>query len=521
MEQQNQQQPVGPQEFEQPAGNQQQEYQEEPDGGGDKKVKIILIVIAIVLVLVLVVSWVAYFLLKDQCCVEGVTNQQQDDGLGNGGNEVDSNCDAFPDKLELCESYKCEFTHPITQELMQRQITGYQGDNCNYIEEMPNSGQMECNFPKDSLEEYARFYRDSLSARTHGVEVNINFTSGETETKYTINGVEVENPLQEAMINGQCMISGYGDLENQNNNTTECREVYNKYIDSPEHPADTEIINLIRDINSSFEQYINDGYYTKIISECGNQNLLFLDSQDRYFSQAGRISEGELHNLGKQAVLGVSNGDYSDIDFYHIIIDGYRFEGTGGPSVHFDQIKNNEIFYTFVNASDSGSNVVNYIFDTQQKINTINTQTTYSNVLNDLNTYRNYDFDFEFKYPNVRPSWPEPMMRDGIDSYQWTLDIGIIGQGPCEGADCSQYLLSELNYANYDSKLNSLRNDQFITDIEESIINGLRAISFTEHGLRADQNVMIFGPTQTFIFTNVWGNVDVFDEMVKSFTLLD
>ena len=122
---------------------------------------------------------------------------------------VAANCDAFPDKLSSCTKYKCQFVHPFTGETMQKEITGIVGGKCNYIEQMPNNGKMECNYTTSQRTAAAQYYKDVAVAESNGTSMNLNLGSGEQKTTYTIDGKEVENPLQTFMTDGTCVISGY------------------------------------------------------------------------------------------------------------------------------------------------------------------------------------------------------------------------------------------------------------------------------------------------------------------------
>jgi len=123
--------------------------------------------------------------------------------------QLSANCDAFPDMLSSCTKYKCEFIHPFTGEAMGREVLGIIDGECNYIEQMPNGGQMECKYTESFRKVIAQYYKDNLNAESSGFEINIDLGSDEVVTKYTIDGKEVENPLQEATDNGFCTISGY------------------------------------------------------------------------------------------------------------------------------------------------------------------------------------------------------------------------------------------------------------------------------------------------------------------------
>jgi len=125
--------------------------------------------------------------------------------------KTSDSCDAFPNKLDLCESFSCKFEHPFTGEIMERKIVGLVDDKCQYTEEMPNNGRMDCEYSESLRKAVAQYYRDLAIAESVGTSVNADLGSGDVKTTYTIDGKEVENPLKEAMYTGECVISGYED----------------------------------------------------------------------------------------------------------------------------------------------------------------------------------------------------------------------------------------------------------------------------------------------------------------------
>lgn len=143
-----------------------------------------------------------YFLTKNS---GGTAAQDQ----GTAGSELALSCDAFPGKLESCTKFKCQFTHPITGELMVKEILGLESGKCSYTEQMPNNGRMDCKYTESMRKAVAEYYTELAGAQSSTVRVKADLVSGKSETKYTIDGKEVSNPLQEAMTNGQCVISGY------------------------------------------------------------------------------------------------------------------------------------------------------------------------------------------------------------------------------------------------------------------------------------------------------------------------
>jgi hypothetical protein len=120
-----------------------------------------------------------------------------------------SGCDAFPNKLDACEPFSCEFEHPLTGELMEKGIIGLVNGKCKYTEEMPNNGKMNCEYTESLRKAVAQYHRDLLLAESTGTGVKAD-SGGDVEVTYTIDGKEVANPFEEAMTNGQCTISEYG-----------------------------------------------------------------------------------------------------------------------------------------------------------------------------------------------------------------------------------------------------------------------------------------------------------------------
>ncbi len=117
----------------------------------------------------------------------------------------------FASKLKACEKYKGQFTHLLTGEKMNREITGLVDNKCNYIEQMPNGGQMNCKYTQTQREAAANYYK--LTATDSGnvsSETKTDPVTGESKTVTIINGKEVENPLNTYMMDGTCVISGYG-----------------------------------------------------------------------------------------------------------------------------------------------------------------------------------------------------------------------------------------------------------------------------------------------------------------------
>ncbi|MAE13109.1 hypothetical protein CMO92_00960 [Candidatus Woesearchaeota archaeon] len=138
---------------------------------------------------------------------EQILKETQDNALLES--ELQS-CIKFPDKLESCEPFSCEFDHPFTSDLMERQIVGLEDDKCKYSEEMPNNGRMDCEFTESLRKAMAKYHKDIAASESSRTDIKADLGSGDVETTYMIDGKQVQNPLQEALITKQCVISGYG-----------------------------------------------------------------------------------------------------------------------------------------------------------------------------------------------------------------------------------------------------------------------------------------------------------------------
>jgi len=115
----------------------------------------------------------------------------------------------FADKLSSCTKYKMTFKHPLTGDILEKEILGIIDGKCNYVEQMPNGGKMECKYSESERAVVAQYYKDVANAESVGTSFSLDSGSGEQKAKYTINGKVVDNPLQEAMTSGACVISGY------------------------------------------------------------------------------------------------------------------------------------------------------------------------------------------------------------------------------------------------------------------------------------------------------------------------
>ena len=117
----------------------------------------------------------------------------------------------FAEKLSSCIKYKITFKHLLTKEILEKEILGIINGKCNYVEQTPNGGKMECKYSESERMAVAQLYKDMAEAVLSGKDWNIRvrLENGESKSTYTMNGKVIDNPLQEVMNNGSCVISGY------------------------------------------------------------------------------------------------------------------------------------------------------------------------------------------------------------------------------------------------------------------------------------------------------------------------
>lgn len=117
----------------------------------------------------------------------------------------------FVDALEACEPSVCQFEHPIMAgQIMENRVLGLENGACHYIQKMPNGGQMECYWSEDDRKAVANYMRKMAQADTVGASANTDLETGQTTSSHRLDGEPVVNPIAQAMANGQCKISGYG-----------------------------------------------------------------------------------------------------------------------------------------------------------------------------------------------------------------------------------------------------------------------------------------------------------------------
>lgn len=114
----------------------------------------------------------------------------------------------FADNLESCTAFTQEFEHLFTGETFERNIKETSETECTFTEGMPNGLLMTCTFSEESRKSVASYYRALAGAESFGTKTSQSLDNDDEQTtSYTINGEEVENPLQASMENGTCVVS--------------------------------------------------------------------------------------------------------------------------------------------------------------------------------------------------------------------------------------------------------------------------------------------------------------------------
>jgi hypothetical protein len=141
-----------------------------------------------------------------------------------------------------------------------------------------------------------------------------------------------------------------------------------------------------------------------------------------------------------------------------------------------------------------------------------------------FSSYENQQHGFRIQYPST---WERPILKEGEFKAgepwehlaNWKLELGKISEkGPCEGSECSQYQLYGYSVLDYNNVLTSVLENDEVRDIEfDKEISGHRAIFFVESGSSNNEVALLFGPNQTLKFINIWGDSDIFRQMIDSF----
>lgn len=113
--------------------------------------------------------------------------------------------DAFIQNLGSCKKYKENFTHPLTGDSLSREVIGYVEGKCNYTEQMPNGGKMECKYSLSDLSKTVKYY----SGLNESSSLSFSATLGGSSVSSQTNDQNSKNSVQDALSNGVCVISVY------------------------------------------------------------------------------------------------------------------------------------------------------------------------------------------------------------------------------------------------------------------------------------------------------------------------
>ena len=75
---------------------------------------------------------------------------------------------------------------------------------------MPNDGLMACKLSKEQRIGYAANLRDIRSGKRIEYSASFDVASGKSKSTMKVDGREARNYMNEAMENGDCVITGYG-----------------------------------------------------------------------------------------------------------------------------------------------------------------------------------------------------------------------------------------------------------------------------------------------------------------------
>lgn len=129
-----------------------------------------------------------------------IDSVQETDASENLDSESEMSSVGLPYHLDQCETYSETFTHPMTGEELKKEVVGLHAEGyCEYIEEMPNGGLMQCKYSEETRIVMASYYKD----------IDRFSSFGSVKITYKLDGKTVENPLDEVMKNGDCKVSGY------------------------------------------------------------------------------------------------------------------------------------------------------------------------------------------------------------------------------------------------------------------------------------------------------------------------
>ncbi len=135
-------------------------------------------------------------------------------------------CQNLPERLEQCLPYTCKMSHPLFGIfIIDHTISGMKDGKCNYEQTMPNKGLMTCNLSVEQRNNFAQLNRDMFSGKSIESKYSTDMegagkwnSDGKTKSyakvtkkksSYKVDGKETKNMMNEALENGDCVVTGY------------------------------------------------------------------------------------------------------------------------------------------------------------------------------------------------------------------------------------------------------------------------------------------------------------------------
>ena len=119
--------------------------------------------------------------------------------------------EGLPAAIADCEEYADTYRHPWTGDQMRRSVFGIIDDRCHFGEQLPGDGLMTCQFSFDRLPAVADFYANAEKYENMEVSSNTEFIDGVavTTNTYIVDGEPYDHPIDAALRDGECVVSGY------------------------------------------------------------------------------------------------------------------------------------------------------------------------------------------------------------------------------------------------------------------------------------------------------------------------
>ncbi len=132
------------------------------------------------------------------------------EGFG-GADDASVEYEGFAAAIHDCTEYEETFEHPFTGDEMTRTVNGIVDEGCQYSEQLPGDGLMSCLFSMERLPAIADFYANAEKYENMQVSSNTEFVDGlaVTTNTYIVDGEPYDHPIDAALRDGECVISGY------------------------------------------------------------------------------------------------------------------------------------------------------------------------------------------------------------------------------------------------------------------------------------------------------------------------